>query len=72
MEDFFYAGGCPRCCATSATCSTPRASRSNGARWGERRRGQVFNDDVIRTRDDPLVASDTLAVLHGNLARTAR
>ena len=22
MEDFFYAGDCPRCCARSATCST--------------------------------------------------
>ena len=28
----------------------------------------MFNDDVIRTRDNPLVASGTLAVLHGNLA----
>jgi dihydroxyacid dehydratase/phosphogluconate dehydratase len=29
---------------------------------------KVFNDDVIRSRDNPLVGSGTLAVLRGNLA----
>jgi dihydroxyacid dehydratase/phosphogluconate dehydratase len=41
----------------------------NGATLGENIAGaQTFDDDVIRPRDNPLVASGTLAVLRGNLA----
>ena len=41
----------------------------NGRTLGENIEGaKVFNDDVIRPRDNPLVASDGLAVLRGNLA----
>jgi dihydroxy-acid dehydratase len=42
---------------------------ANGRTLGENiERAKVFNDDVIRTRGNPIVASDTLAVLFGNLA----
>jgi len=42
---------------------------ANGKTLGENIAGaKVFNDDVIRTRDNPIIASDTLAVLYGNLA----
>ena len=41
----------------------------NGATLGENIAGaKVWNDDVIRSRSNPLVASDGLAVLRGNLA----
>src|SRR5207247_5301656 len=47
----------------------PRARTVNGRTLGENIAGaKVFNDDVIRTMDTALVASDTLAVLRGNLA----
>jgi dihydroxy-acid dehydratase len=69
MEDFFYAGGLPallRNLDDLLDTSTPTA---NGRTLGENiERAKVFNEDVIRTRNDPLVSSDTLAVLYGNLA----
>jgi dihydroxy-acid dehydratase len=69
MEDFFYAGGLPallRNLDDLLDTSTPTA---NGKTLAENiERAKVFNEDVIRTRNDPLVASDTLAVLYGNLA----
>jgi len=41
----------------------------NGQTLGQNIEGAtVYNDDVIRTRENPLVARDGLAVLHGNLA----
>ena len=41
----------------------------NGRTLGENIAGaEVFNPDVIRPRDNPLVANDSLAVLRGNLA----
>jgi dihydroxy-acid dehydratase len=41
----------------------------NGATLGENISGaEIFNDDVIRRRSNPVVASDGLAVLTGNLA----
>lgn len=41
----------------------------NGSTLGENIAGaEIFNDDVIRRRGNPLVASDGLAVLTGNLA----
>ena len=55
--------------ATSATCSHLDCPTVNGPTLGENIAGaKVFNDDVIRTFDDPLVEDDTLAVLRGNLA----
>jgi dihydroxy-acid dehydratase len=41
----------------------------NGSTLGENIAGaEIFNDDVIRRRDNPLVPCDGLAVLTGNLA----
>ena len=41
----------------------------NGRTLGENiRDAQIFNEEVIRRRANPLVARDALAVLHGNLA----
>jgi dihydroxy-acid dehydratase len=69
MEDFFYAGGLPALLNNLGDLLDTSAVTGNGRTLGENIAGaKVFNDDVIRTRDNPLVASDTLAVLRGNLA----
>src|SRR3712207_8992455 len=45
------------------------AMTANGRTTGENiAAAKVFNEDVIRTREDPIFASGTLAVLRGNLA----
>ena len=69
MEDFFYAGGLPALLRNLGDLLDTTAVTANGRTLGENiERAKVFNDDVIRTRDNPIVASDTLAVLFGNLA----
>ena len=69
MEDFFYAGGLPALLRNLGDLIDTTAITANGHTLGENiERAKVFNDDVIRTRDNPIVASDTLAVLFGNLA----
>jgi dihydroxyacid dehydratase/phosphogluconate dehydratase len=69
MEDFFYAGGLPALLANLGDLLDTSAPTVSGATLGEDIAGAPVHDaDVIRGRDDPLVASDTLAVLRGNLA----
>jgi dihydroxyacid dehydratase/phosphogluconate dehydratase len=69
MEDFFYAGGLPALLANLGELLDTAAVTANGRTLGENiATARVFNEEVIRTREDPLVESDTLAVLSGNLA----
>jgi dihydroxy-acid dehydratase len=69
MEDFFYAGGLPALLRNLGDLLDTSAPTANGKTLGENiERAKVFNEDVIRTRNDPLVPADTLAVLYGNLA----
>jgi dihydroxyacid dehydratase/phosphogluconate dehydratase len=69
MEDFFYAGGLPALLAQLGDLLDTSAPTANGQTLGENVvDAKVFDDDVIRSRDNPLVASDTLAILYGNLA----
>jgi dihydroxy-acid dehydratase len=69
MEDFYYAGGLRALLARLTDLLDTAAPTVNGRTLGENIAGAaVFNDDVIRRRDEPLVASDGLAVLRGNLA----
>jgi dihydroxy-acid dehydratase len=69
MEDFFYAGGLPALLKNLGDLLDGSAMTVNGRTLGENvEQARLFSEDVIRTRDDPLVASDTLAVLRGNLA----
>jgi dihydroxy-acid dehydratase len=69
MEDFFYAGGLPALLKNLGDLLDTSALTANGRTLEENvARAKVFNEDVIRTRNDPIVESDTLAVLHGNLA----
>ena len=69
MEDFFYAGGLRALLDNLGNLIDRGARTANGRTLGANIAGaKVFNDDVIRTVDAALVASDTLAVLRGNLA----
>jgi len=69
MEDFFYAGGLPALLNNLGDLLDTSACTINGFTLGENiARAKTFNEDVIRTVNDPIVASNTLAVLRGNLA----
>ena len=69
MEDFYYAGGLRGMLAQLTDLLDTSVPTVNGNTLGENIAGAaVYNDDVIRPRTNPLVASDGLAVLHGNLA----
>jgi dihydroxy-acid dehydratase len=69
MEDFFYAGGLRAFLTQLGDLIDFSQQTVNGRTLGANVEGAtVFNDDVIRPRSNPLVASDGLAVLTGNLA----
>jgi dihydroxy-acid dehydratase len=71
MEDFYYAGGLPAVLKQLAIGGRLKtgARTVNGATIGENvERAAIYNEDVIRPLNNPLVASDSLAVLRGNLA----
>ena len=71
MEDFFYAGGLPAVLKQLALAGSLKvgARTVNGAAIGENVDGaKIYNEDVIRPLNNPLVASDSLAILRGNLA----
>jgi dihydroxy-acid dehydratase len=69
MEDFFYAGGLPALLNNLGDLLDTSACTINGFTLGENiARAKTFNEDVIRTVDDPIVVNNTLAVLRGNLA----
>jgi dihydroxy-acid dehydratase len=69
MEDFYYAGGLRALLNNLGGLLELGARTANGKTLGENIAGaKVFNDDVIRTVERALVASDSLAVLRGNLA----
>jgi dihydroxy-acid dehydratase len=69
MEDFYYAGGLRAMMTQLRDLIDPTARTVGGASLGESLQGaRVFNDDVIRSRENPLVQRDGLAVLRGNLA----
>jgi dihydroxy-acid dehydratase len=71
MEDFFYAGGLPAVLKQLALGGRLKsgALTVNGATIGANvDEAAIYNDDVIRPLNNPLVSSDSLAVLRGNLA----
>ncbi|MGE3450782.1 MAG: L-arabinonate dehydratase [Burkholderiales bacterium] len=69
MEDFYYAGGLRGLLARLEGLLDLAAATVNGQTLAENVAGAaVFDDDVIRPRENPLVAADGLAVLTGNLA----
>ena len=69
MEDFYYAGGLRALLNRLRELLKLGAMTASGATLGENIEGaKVFNDDVILPLERALVASDSLAVLRGNLA----
>jgi len=69
MEDFYYAGGLRALLAELGELIDGTQMTVNGKTLGENIAGaEIFDADVIRTRSNPLVARDGLAVLTGNLA----
>ena len=71
MEDFFYAGGLPAVLKQLAVSGRLKvgARTVNGSMIGDNvEPAKIYNEDVIRPLNNPLVASDSLAILRGNLA----
>jgi dihydroxy-acid dehydratase len=69
MEDFFYAGGLRGLLARIDDLLHPDRPTVAGRTLREAIAGaQVYDDDVIRPRDNPLASEGGLAVLRGNLA----
>jgi dihydroxy-acid dehydratase len=71
MEDFYYAGGLPALLRQLRDGGQLKANARtvSGAAIGENIEGaKVYNDDVIRPLTNPVAASNSLAVLRGNLS----
>ena len=69
MEDFFYAGGLPAMLSRIESDLHTDCVTVSGKTWAQAlERAEVYNDDVIRTTDNPIYAEGALAVLHGSLA----
>ena len=69
MEDFYYAGGLRALLAEVRDLLQLDCPTVNGKTLGENIAGaQIFNDDVIRRRGNPIKASGGIVVLRGNLA----
>ncbi len=69
MEDFYYAGGLRAMLSELKDLLNLDCHTVNGHTLGENiADAKIYNDDVIRRRNNPLAASGGLAVLRGNLA----
>jgi dihydroxy-acid dehydratase len=69
MEDFYYAGGMPALLERMRVHLKTEALTVNGRTLGDNIAGaQVYQDDVIRSLEQPIYAEGALAVLRGNLA----
>ncbi len=69
MEDFFYAGGLPAMLSRIEDDLHTDCITVSGKTWGEAlARAEVYDDDVIRTKENPIYAEGALAVLKGSLA----
>lgn len=68
MEDFYYAGGLRALMKQLESRLDCSALTVTGRSMGENLEGaRVYNDDVIRSLDNPVYAEGSLAVLRGNL-----
>ncbi|MFJ6325964.1 MULTISPECIES: L-arabinonate dehydratase [unclassified Rhizobium] len=71
MEDFYYAGGLRALMAKLASKLDLTTLTVSGVTLGETLEGaKCYNDDVIRSLDNPVYHEGSLAVLKGNLAPT--
>ncbi|AYG68622.1 MULTISPECIES: L-arabinonate dehydratase [unclassified Rhizobium] len=71
MEDFYYAGGLRALMSKLSSKLDLSALTVSGVILGETLEGaKCYNDDVIRSLDNPVYHEGSLAVLKGNLAPT--
>ena len=69
MEDFYYAGGLPALLKAMSPHLELECLTVTGKTLGENILGaEIYNPDVIRSLDNPVLQSGGLAILHGNLA----
>ncbi len=69
MEDFYYAGGLPALLSALKAHLDLSCRSVMGKSLGENiARAEIYNKDVIRNLDNPVMASGGLVILHGNLA----
>ncbi|MEO3691974.1 IlvD/Edd family dehydratase [Roseateles paludis] len=72
MEEFYYAGGLPaviRRLGDAGLLPHPEALTVNGkSLWDNCKDAPVYNDEVIRPLDKPLIADGGICILRGNLA----
>jgi L-arabonate dehydrase len=72
MEEFYYAGGLPgviRRMGEANLLPHPGALTVNGKSIGENcAEAPIYNDEVIRKIDNPLIADGGICILRGNLA----
>jgi dihydroxy-acid dehydratase len=69
MEDFYYAGGLRALLAELKDLLHLASSTVNGKSLGENLAGaRIYNNEVIRTRNNPLKESGGLVVVRGSLA----
>ncbi|MEM8687865.1 MAG: L-arabinonate dehydratase [Pseudomonadota bacterium] len=69
MEDFYYAGGLRALMSSMTDKLDGSCLTVNGASLGDNIAGaKTFNEDVIRSADNPVYPEGSLAVLKGNLA----
>ncbi|CAB3699749.1 L-arabonate dehydratase [Achromobacter deleyi] len=72
MEEFYYAGGLPavlRRLGEAGRLPHPQALTVNGkALWDNVKDAPLYNDEVIRPLDKPLLPDGSIRILRGNLA----
>lgn len=69
MEDFYYAGGLPALLRALSPHLNLGCLTVTGETLGENvANAEIYNADVIRSLDHPVLASGGLAILYGNLA----
>jgi dihydroxy-acid dehydratase len=69
MEDFYYAGGLRALLGEVSDLLDLKSKTVNGKTLGENIAGaQIYNEDVIRKRANPLKGAGGIIVLRGNLA----
>jgi dihydroxy-acid dehydratase len=69
MEDFYYAGGLPALLKSASPHLDLKCFTVTGQTLGENiASAENYNPDVIRSLENPVLASGGLAVLRGNLA----